>query len=120
MSTVSLPGGNQALDEFHERLLAFDANPPRVVSHGTHMRRRGSLAQGRALESLGHAVEYLMDSDLFQRSSAASTDNQAAIQILKGLSRAVFLECPEVVPLRRRLGRWSGDLLNRARLRRTA
>ena len=70
------------------------------------IRRRGSLAQGQALEILGHSVEYLMDSRIFLRDGRAEQDEQEAIQILMRLSRTVFLECPEVVPVSRRLGRW--------------
>jgi hypothetical protein len=75
------------------------------------IKRRGSLEQGRALETLGHAVEYLVDSRLFHAGCHNQTDEQEAIQILMRMSRAVFSECPEVVTLGRRLGRWVSDRL---------
>lgn len=121
MSTAALPGPHHQspgdLDRFHERLLASEpqlaAPPPRTV-RGPSIRRRGSLEQGRALESLGHAVEYLMDCGMFQRDKVDNEANQAAIQILMRLSRAVFLECPEILPLGRRLAQWSNRAVDRA------
>ncbi len=79
------------------------------------VRRRGSLQQGQALETLGHAVEYLVDSRMFLVEVGAGEQNQdqEAIQILMRLSRAVFLECPEVVPIRRRMGRWVSSGMSR-------
>ncbi len=68
--------------------------------------RRGSREQGRALEAIGHAVEYLVDSRLFQVGDHNRRAEQEAVQILMRLSRAVFAECPEVVSLRKRLKRW--------------
>lgn len=70
------------------------------------VRRRPSLLQGRALESLGHAVEYLVDSRLFLTGEIVQHDEQDAVQILMQLSRAVFAECTEVVPFSQRLSTW--------------
>ena len=77
------------------------------------VRRRGNLEQGRALEALGHAVEYLADSQVFLASSESWQSNREAMQILMRCSRAVFLECPEVVPVRRRVGHWLTEGVNR-------
>ena len=77
------------------------------------VRRRGSVEQGRALESIGHAVEYLVDSRMFSAGEYDSRDEQEAIQILMRMSRAVFAECPEVISLRRRLRRWVQERLAR-------
>ncbi len=84
-----------------------------------YIRRRGSLQQGRALEALGHAVEYLVDCGMFQGDELDGQANQAAVQILMRLSRAVFLECPEVLPVRRRVGLWGQRVFARA-MRRAA
>ncbi len=105
---------NASLDEFHERLLAESPRPARLPGSAPQVRRRGSLEQGRALEALGHAVEYLMDSGMFVPGRGENDNNQAAIKILMRLSRAVFEECPEVLPLRRRLGHWGHRMLARA------
>lgn len=63
------------------------------------VRRRGSLQQGRALEALGHAVEYLVDSRMFLAGQTDAKADQEALRVLMRLSRDVFMECPEVVTL---------------------
>ena len=103
MSTVAASG-----------LLELEATPSiqglHIVSPASEpVYRRGSPEQGRALEMLGHAVEYLVDSRLFQTGDHVQRDEQEAVQILMRLSRAVFSECPEVVSLRKRLRRWLGE-----------
>jgi hypothetical protein len=68
---------------------------------GSHLlRRRPNKPQGRALEILGHAMEYLVDQQLHRECSAESRifpsqADASAIQILMRLSREVFAECPE-------------------------
>ena len=69
-------------------------------------RRRGTLEQGRALETLGHAVEYLVDTRLFDLGEHNVRDGQEAVQIMMRMSRAVFAECPEVVSMRKRMSQW--------------
>jgi hypothetical protein len=61
-------------------------------------RRRGSPAQGLALESLGHAVEYLVDSRMFLLGEHNRAAESEAVQILMRMSRQVFAECPVVEP----------------------
>lgn len=63
-----------------------------------------------ALEKLGHAIEYLVDSRLamvhdLPDDLTARADTEAT-QILMRLSRTVFAECAEIVSLRRRLWAW--------------
>jgi hypothetical protein len=60
------------------------------------VRRRPGFQQGRALEIIGHAIEYLIDSPKIDPQSEI---NFSAIDILAKASRAVFEECPEVVSL---------------------
>lgn len=62
------------------------------------VRRRPGKVQGRALEILAHALEYLVDT-----STERSPADQEAVQILAARSRAVFAECPEIRPLFRRI-----------------
>ncbi len=95
------PIQSQALNAAAERAVRKALGPP--------VRRRGSLEQGRALEALGHAVEYVIDSRLFNANELNPRDEQEAVQILMRMSRAVFLECPEVVPVRRRLRQWIAE-----------
>jgi hypothetical protein len=71
--------------------------------------RRGSEEQGRALETLGHAIEYLIDSQLWRGRDYDPKNDQEAIQILMRLSREVFGECPEVISVRRRLKAWMAE-----------
>ncbi len=80
--------------------------PLRVATkQRTMIRRRPTLQQGRALELLGHAVEYLVDSRLYLGESDAS--DQLAVQTLMRLNREVFAECAEVAP-KGRLRQWLG------------
>jgi hypothetical protein len=74
-------------------------------------RRRGSFAQGRALETLAHAIEYLSDSRMFDEGESvpAGRAETEAIRIMTRASRAVFEECPETIPLHRRVGRWLSE-----------
>lgn len=82
----------------------------KVVGHRAVI-RRPSPTQGRALEILGHAIEYLMDSYILFASQDGGPGDQKAIEILKRLSLEVFNECPEVVPFRIRLRNWLYYLL---------
>ena len=83
--------------------------PHRPAQPQQEVRRKANQQQGRALEVLGHAVEYLVDTrmtrDDMQPLLLAGPDLQA-VQILMRLNRAVFSSCEEIVPLRRRLKKW--------------
>jgi hypothetical protein len=51
---------------------------------------------GRALEILGHAIEYLTDEFVHRGGSLSARDNQLqAVQLLMALNRQVYFECPE-------------------------
>ena len=69
-------------------------------------RRRISFEAGRALEILGHAIEYLADEYADSTESFLAGDPKVeAIQLLMALNRRIYFECP-VVPTcaeRRRL-----------------
>ena len=73
------------------------------AGHRPVVRRRPSPTQGRALEALGHAIEYLMDSYLLTAAGGGEESDREAMCILKRLNLEIFQECPEVVPLWRRL-----------------
>jgi hypothetical protein len=61
-------------------------------------RRRIDPASGRALEILGHAIEYLTDELIQQRGIVSANDPQVeAVQILMALNRQVYFACPEVL-----------------------
>jgi hypothetical protein len=61
------------------------------------VRRRASREQGQALERLGHAVEYLIDSRMFLTGKMNPAAEREAVQLLMRLSRSIFAECVEVV-----------------------
>lgn len=72
------------------------------------VRRRASRLQGRGLETLGHAVEYLVDSRLFLIEPTSAKAERDALQILMKSSRALFAECQEVPSVGDRLAKlWS-------------
>ena len=91
------------LHAVHASLEAFVSEPAPA--------RRPNYRQGQALEALGHAVEYLIDSRLYlgasgdQAQLSCEADHREAIHLLMRLSREVFLECAQVVPLWTRVGR---------------
>lgn len=70
------------------------------------VRRRCNEYQGRALEKLGHAVEYLVDSRMAMIGEPATKCDADALDILMRLSRCVFSECTEIVPVGQRFKRW--------------
>lgn len=78
------------------------------------VRRRADRLQGKSLEKLGHAVEYLMDSRQFQLDPATAKAERDALQILMRSSRAVFAECAEIVPVWERISKhWRRPLRRR-------
>ena len=91
----------------------------RTRSASRVLRRRPTMSQGRALETLGHAVEYLVDSRMHRDQGLSAQADSVAEQVLMCLNREVFAECAEVAPsrppgtwLRLWLGRVTGiDLL---------
>ena len=91
--------------------------PPRPRTSSSQprpfVRRRLSPEGGRALEILGHAIEYLADeyaNDLADKGPLGSADPRvAAIQILKGLNRAIYYSGTQVEPAFGRMKRWLGS-----------
>lgn len=67
-------------------------------------RRRISPQAGRALEVLGHAIEYLTDEFVCAGGSVSAYDAQVeAVQLLMCLNREIYLGCPEAPTLGDRL-----------------
>jgi hypothetical protein len=65
--------------------------------------RRLSREAGHALEILGHAIEYLSDEFVHEGGALDAHDPQIeAVQLLMGLNRQVYFECPQMVTLRER------------------
>lgn len=66
-------------------------------------RRRITPQAGRALEILGHAIEYLTD-EFVHEGQPLSADNRQiiAVQLLMAVNRQIYYECPIVPTLRER------------------
>ncbi len=73
-------------------------------------RRQPTMSQGQALEKLGRAIEYLYDSQVYQKGGELTADDMEAVQTLMRLSREVFLQCREVIPERRGIKVWLSRL----------
>ena len=82
---------------------------PRSVQN---RRRRISPEAGRALEMLGHAIEYLADEFTLEcmttrRPVAAGTHPQLkAIELLMSRNREIYFSCPELPTFGERLRSW--------------
>jgi hypothetical protein len=74
------------------------------------VRRRLSPEEGRAIEILGHAIEYLADeycADTQPKGCLGNADPRIeAIQTLKALNRSIYYSAAEVQPVFRRMKRW--------------
>jgi hypothetical protein len=65
---------------------------------GRARRRRISPEAGHALETLGHAIEYLSDEFVHSGGALTAHDGQVeAVQLLMGINRQIYFDCP-VVP----------------------
>ena len=61
------------------------------------VRRRLSPEEGRAIEILGHAIEYLTDEYVHRGGAFTASDAEVeAIQLLMKLNRQIYFACPEV------------------------
>lgn len=73
---------------------------PLTASSG---RRRITPQAGRALEILGHAIEYLTDEFVHEGKSLSAVNQQImAIQLLMAVNRQIYYECPVVPTFRER------------------
>ena len=95
LSTLLLPAPTATLSPLADRRKQIRYQPTL---------RRPRPEQGRALEILAHALEYLIDSDL-REGDTIQPATRAAVNLLAERSRSVFAGCPEVLPLGLRLRR---------------
>jgi hypothetical protein len=74
------------------------------------VRRQLSPEEGRAIEILGHAIEYLADeycADAQPKGRLGNADPRIeAIQTLKALNRSIYYSAPEAEPALTRMKRW--------------
>lgn len=111
MSTTPFPGPYPTtIGHILVHHITTPAASRRARSESNVLRRRPTMSQGRALETLGHAIEYLIDSRLYGCADGSSKADGEAEQIMMRLSREVFTECREVVPATG-LGPWMSRLL---------
>jgi hypothetical protein len=78
---------------------AIPATAPAVRSASIHVNRRRRITPeaGRALEILGHAIEYLTDEFVQDdRAFTVKSEQLQAVQMLMALNRQVYFECPEI------------------------
>jgi hypothetical protein len=75
-----------------------------VIRTGVNHRRSISPQAGRALEILGHAIEYLTDEIVHEgKSFSAHSSEFQAVQLLMAVNRQIYFECPVVPPLSKRI-----------------
>jgi hypothetical protein len=89
------------------RRAAFALRPP--IEPVKMVLRRPDMQQGRALEMLGHAIEYLVDSRMFLVNEPHTPAEADAVQLLSRCSREVFATCEEIVPVHHRFKRWASE-----------
>jgi hypothetical protein len=85
------------------------AGSPELAMASRPVRRRIDQDSGRALEIIGHAIEYLTDEYVHEfahheRSSFSAHDGRLqAIQLLMAANREIYFQCPEVEDLMTRV-----------------
>ena len=87
------------------------ASSPPLFVLPSRRRRRVAPDQGRALEKLAHAIEYLADELTLECMTAAHKDFQphsilTAIEMLKQCNREIYLACPQQPTFAERLRTW--------------
>jgi len=89
--------------------LEVSTTEDRATAAGCATRRRIDPRSGRALEILGHAIEYLTDEHVHRGGELSAQDADVeAIQILMAANREIYLACPEVPSLGERFRKWLG------------
>lgn len=88
-------------------LLLRTTAPTPARGGGATRRRHISPEAGRALEILGHAIEYLTDEFVHAGGTFSARDPRVeAVELLIRLNREIYFECPEVPSVAERLRAW--------------
>jgi hypothetical protein len=108
--TSKVSNGNEATLDKDPRICLPPLTSRLEAMRRSSVRRQVSPASGRALEILGHAVEYLAD-EYVLKATQTGTLNPAdpridAMHILMALNREVYYACPEVETALPRIARW--------------
>lgn len=95
---------SSATSDFRAQMMTGQRMAQAVISRrGVVRSRRISYEAGRALEILGHAIEYLSDEFAYAGGSISAHDGQVeAVQLLMGINRQIYFDCPEVPTLAER------------------
>jgi|SRR5580692_4521547 hypothetical protein len=73
------------------------------AAHAGSRRRAINPQAGRALEILGHAIDYLTDEYIHSGGAFRYDDPELeAVQLLMAVNRAIYFDCPEVPVLGQR------------------
>lgn len=92
-----------ALSMAHDLSLPLPAQS-RTAQMRQNRPRRITPQAGRALEVLGHAIEYLTDEFVHRGSEMSAHNAQVeAVQLLMGINRAIYFECPRIPSLGERI-----------------
>jgi hypothetical protein len=88
-------------------LREFSGSLTQISPHATRptLRRCRTREQGVALMTVGHAIEYLVQSRLIQQQTTTGAEREA-LAILLNANLSVYNEGTEVVPVITRLRRW--------------
>jgi hypothetical protein len=78
-----------------------------TVRERSNRRRHITPEAGRALEILGHSIEYLTD-EFVHQGCAFSADNAQleAVQLLMAVNRQIYMACPVVPTFSERCRSW--------------
>ena len=87
------------------RIAVHRVTPTQAVPVTNSNRRRHITPEaGRALEILGHAIEYLTDEYILEAQQICANDPRVeAIQLLMALNRQIYFACPVVPTFAERL-----------------
>jgi hypothetical protein len=84
------------------RVVQIVSVPPASSARAISSSRRISPQAGRALEILGHAIDYLIDETIYDGPFSRLDPRLQAVRLLVAANRAVYFACPEVPTLRQR------------------
>jgi hypothetical protein len=77
--------------------MATGATLPVTALQQRELRRRINTQAERAIEKLGHAIEYLADEYIHSGGSLVAHDPRLeAVQLLMALNREIYSSCPAV------------------------
>lgn len=75
-----------------------------LVGEGLNRPRHVDPNAGRALEILGHAIEYLTDEFVHEGGDLTASDPRLeAVQLLMAVNRRVYFDCPVIPSMSERL-----------------